>query len=379
MNNLTAGNPIAHRVRVYYAGTSDIAEGMPLCYEYATTTNWFGGNVSDGEVTESTTTAEGSHNEGKYIRVVDPTALNLAWFAGVVAKGGWCGKSGARVLDIYVPNGAIVPVKTVLAATVVGRTILSINSATLTFGNPTTDAPNYGLTVGTIDARPVAIAEETIAAAGLVLARLDPNMFIHQGGQVGQELIVGYVGTVNTSVNRMFLKFDQTAGNCQALHYRSLITAAGVPARGMYRFETFIKGDHTNSVNYGLTNIVDLSTGFVGTSTHVMGITSCVRSRGINPDMTGDYVAAYKSEIILTKTTTGALDAGGPLRVGHFYLNSDGGGTTPNCLLFSDNRLFVPLAANAVDADDAAALSIMINVEGTDYHIPCYTDAELGI
>ncbi|KKK79843.1 hypothetical protein LCGC14_2829430, partial [marine sediment metagenome] len=103
-DNLTAGNPRAHAVRVYYFGTSTIYEGMPVCYDNSTT-NWFGGSVSNGEVTASTTTAEGSQNEGKYIRVENPNADNVSMFAGVVKKGGWVGKIGPRVLDIYIPNG----------------------------------------------------------------------------------------------------------------------------------------------------------------------------------------------------------------------------------------------------------------------------------
>ena len=124
MDNLTAGNPVAHRVRVYFEGTTTIYEGMPVCYNYDTTTNWFGGSVADtGEVTASTTTAETSPNEGRYIRVERPIAGNLLHFAGVVAKGGWCGTTGAKAVDIYVPNGAIVPVRCDVDTTV-GVTIL---------------------------------------------------------------------------------------------------------------------------------------------------------------------------------------------------------------------------------------------------------------
>lgn len=112
MDNLTASNPLAHRVRVYYEGSDTIYRGMLLCYNHDTTTNWFGGSVSNGEVTASTTTSEGSQNEGKYIRVEKPSTSNRRFPAGVVADGGWVGKDGPRVIDVYVPNGAIVPVYT---------------------------------------------------------------------------------------------------------------------------------------------------------------------------------------------------------------------------------------------------------------------------
>jgi hypothetical protein len=55
--NLTAGNPRAHRIRVYYEGSNTITEGMSLCYNHDTTTNWFGGSQTAGTITASTTTA----------------------------------------------------------------------------------------------------------------------------------------------------------------------------------------------------------------------------------------------------------------------------------------------------------------------------------
>lgn len=186
MDNLTAGNPLAHRVRVYYEGDEIIYQGIPLCYNFNTTDNWFGGSVSNtGVISATGTTPEGSQNEGKYIRVTNPIVIsttgdtpandskiitgltgefddieigmfvnitgsdvtpgtykvtavdtvtyeltldmpvatgatanvtvelnNFVFCAGFVAKGGWCGRTGPRVLDIYVLNGAIVPVRT---------------------------------------------------------------------------------------------------------------------------------------------------------------------------------------------------------------------------------------------------------------------------
>jgi len=177
MDNLTCGNPRAHAIRVYFenSGSATIYEGMPLCYNWDTTTNWFGGSVSDGAVTASTTTLEATANESRYIRVELPDAGNIHAFAGVVKKGGWCGKSDARVVDIYVPNGAIVPVRAGVATTV-GRTVLSVISSVQYLGHALSGSA----------ARPVAVAMATNAAlstAGLVLAKLDDNMFLYQTNQ----------------------------------------------------------------------------------------------------------------------------------------------------------------------------------------------------
>lgn len=198
-DNLTAGNPRAHRVRVFFDEVSTlIYEGMPVCYEYDATTNWFGGSVGDdGVVSATTTTAEGGQNEGKYIYVKIPVTANLHAFAGVVAKGGWCGKTTSALkgipIDIYVPNGAIVPVRTD-ASTTVGVTVLGI-------ANTDTECISGGY--------PVGIAWETEDCStdnAVVLAKLDPNMFVRQaitvnaltGGVVNslQNTFVATSGTV---------------------------------------------------------------------------------------------------------------------------------------------------------------------------------------
>lgn len=181
MDNLTAGNPKAHRIRVYYSGSSDIYEGMPVCYSFDSTANWWGGSVADtGEVTAATTVTEGALNAIRYIQVEDPDADNIHAFAGVVAKGGWCGKTDPCKMDIYIPNGAIVPVRTDQNCTI-GRTILAVHTGEAHLTGPYDTA-----------GRPVAIACETSDLSGgaaLVLAKLEPNLFIYQRGDAARLLI----------------------------------------------------------------------------------------------------------------------------------------------------------------------------------------------
>jgi len=122
----------AQRKRVYYTETSTIYEGMPVCYEFDATTNILGYDKGAGGNVDSqstpTTTAEGNQNEGKFLRVEDPDDDNVHAFAGVVAGTSEAGKIGPRWLDIYVANGAIVPVRTDQNCTV-GRTILAVHTA----------------------------------------------------------------------------------------------------------------------------------------------------------------------------------------------------------------------------------------------------------
>jgi len=116
----------AEKKRVLYEGTSVIYEGMPVCYNYDTTTNVDGYDNTDGA---GTTTDEGHQNEGKYNRVEDVGNDGIMAFAGVVAGSDLAGVTGNghQWLDIYVPNGAVVPVRTGIASTRM-QTLLAIKS-----------------------------------------------------------------------------------------------------------------------------------------------------------------------------------------------------------------------------------------------------------
>ena len=313
MDNLTAGNPVAHRVRVYYTGDDTLKEGEPLCYSFKTTKNWWGGSVSDeGAVTASVTAAEGTQNASKYMSVESPLRLslssdtpadgsktitgsttdfdtlhvgmfvaisgsdvtagnyeitaisrstesgvtnstitlgnmddatgstadvatvidNISGFAGVVAKGGWVGKAGPRVIDIYVPNGAIVPVRSDQNCTL-GRTILAVHTNEQHLTAP------YELA-----GKVVAIAWETVDTAtttGLVLAKLDPNMFIHQKGDV-TSLLVDDEDTGDNAVNQINVNFIQTSGRATAFQIRAF-ASAGFPRCWDYGLAMDISAD----------------------------------------------------------------------------------------------------------------------------------------
>ena len=366
-------NVNACRKRVYYEGTSAIAEGMPLCYNFDTTTNILGYDKgAGGDVTSQTTpntTAESYQNEGKFLRVENPALANLDWFAGVVAGTSEAGKTGPRWLEIYIPNGAIVPVKTVLGATVVGRTVLSINSGTVTLGNPTTDVPDFettsnDLTAGSIDARPVAVAMETISSAGLLLAKLCPDLFVHQGGQNDYEMQI-YSGTTNCSVNRMCLQFLNTAGHCQALHYRALLagdgTTIGDGQKGCFRFETFVGGAAVaNKHIHSLSSHLECG-GSTTAGGQMSALQLTVRSKNVNPDMTGcGKLSAVHIEWHLRKTTTGELDNPSSM-MQIFYINADTTGTEVNRFMYVESMSNIA----AYVATGTAAFS------NADVMIPC--------
>ena len=159
-------DPKAKRVTVYYEGTNTVYEGMLLHYNHDTATNWCGVNRADGS--ESSTTTEGSQNEGKWIRVEEPSNANRRLPAGVVAKGSaGIDIVGPSLVDIYVLNGAIVPVYTDKSVTINDKAYMEIGQNTV-INSAVGSGPCIGYFVETIDRSLV---------AGLALCKLqDPDM-----------------------------------------------------------------------------------------------------------------------------------------------------------------------------------------------------------
>ena len=216
-------NRMVKRVKWYNRESSaeTIYEGQPVCYMFDTTNNILGydkANSTFGQtVVEATTTGEGYQNEGKYSIVEKPYTDNLMWFAGVVAPGNWCGQSVAATsykwIEIFVPNGAIVAVRT-NQSTTTGITILSLISATQYLG-----AAAAG--------RAVALAAETVdrsSTNGLVLAKLDPSMFLYQSASASLSAGAGTTGRV---MNTIDVTSAQTSGAFTALKVKSTVTAGG--------------------------------------------------------------------------------------------------------------------------------------------------------
>lgn len=228
-------DPKAVRISVYYTESSTVYQGMPVCYEFDATTNWLG--TSDFE-TESSTTAEGSHNEGKFIRVEDPDADNIHAFAGVVAEGSsLIGETGPGLIDIYIPNGAIVLVRTDQNCTV-GRTILAVHTAEQHLTAPHSSASHA-----------VAIACETVdkgTTTGLTLAKLDDRMFIWQEGDATTLLVDDKDASSNMIANKINVEFITTSGNSTALWVEGT-SSAGAVANG-YGLALYAQANVTGTV-----------------------------------------------------------------------------------------------------------------------------------
>jgi len=333
---------------------------MPVCYEFNATANVLG--YSKSSEANGTTTAEGYQNEGKFLRVEDADSGNIQWFAGVVATNECAGKTGPRWLDIYIPNGAIVPVRSVVVNTV-GRTVLSVITATQSLGQPLS---------GT-QARPVAIAEEsaanltivgtitgtftvgesvsqaTSAATGIVtaantgattfyvrvrsgtfsstytitgatsgatcaspssytataclcLAKLDPSLFIYQDN-TGDALIAAASGTSALVVNRINVTSAQTDGRFTAFEIISAATGnfdSSGYAHTLY-CQTDISAAITASQNAGVSFWTNI-TGGTHTFNQYYGLEIGIYEDGANLSSVGTTLAPLSLKVQLDGT-----------------------------------------------------------------------------
>ena len=356
-------DPKAKRISVYYTETSStIYEGMPVCYAFDTTDNWTGyGPATDGAAaTEQGTTAEGEHNEGKFIYVEDPDADNIHAFAGVVAGSSKVGQLGGQLIEIYIPNGAIVPVRTDQSCTV-GRTILAVHTAEQHLTGPYETA-----------GRPVAVAWETdtapASAAALVLAKLDPNLFICQKGDA-TNLLVDDQDTGNTLfLNQINVEFASATGNVSALSVQSTCSA-GAGSNG-YGASLYVQGDLTGVAASHWNPFGCWANITSGTQT---GTSLCVAEFGIYSSGAHLGAVSHLSVITLRNQVSSTNSPDGVHSL--IRLVQDGGGDSADALF----SIYTPETVGMVGCTDTVEYGIPIILEnagggpaaGTYYIMVC--------
>ncbi len=355
MRPMFGTNQIAEKQRVYYTETSDIYEGMPVCFEFDATANVLGYDKGAGGdvICQSTpnTTAEGNQNEGKFIRVEDPDADNINAFAGVVAGTSEAGKTGPRWLDIYVPNGAVVPVRTDQSCTV-GRTVLAVHT-----GESHLTAP-YA-TAG----RSVAVAWETdtdlASTTGIVLAKLDPNMFLYQKGD-GDYLLVDDQDTGNQLfANQIKIEFASLTGVCTALGVFAKSSVAQAASYD-YGLALYVQADWDvlaglNCVGSG--HWINLNGGTAAGDSHITSLWAGVYEDGAALTAVG-YLTSLTCSLQVADAVTG--DGG---NLGYIMFRNDGAQDI-NCLFCCEEASDILMTTGSAATQTQ---SIPIRVRGTTY------------
>jgi len=383
-------NTAAQRKRVMYFGTSVIYEGMPVCYDDSTI-NVLGIDTGASNAV-STTTTEGGQNEGKFLRVEDPITDNLGLFAGVVAHGPKVGTTGVATgvwLDIFIPNGAIVPVRAGVYCTT-KKTILSVLNGVQYLGHPL--SANVG--------RAVAIAEESYdrSTAGLVLAKLDPNMFLYQTAQ-DAALEAGVGATIpgaSQHLNEVNIKSSHTAGYFTNFmiktEFNGALTANG--GAGIIGYVKLSATLTTNAQKYvrSILGQLDLTAGTIaGNNTHLFGVMGQVN--GTPTAYTEcSHTAAICGDLSLTVApTTGNLEVmqlanNGAARLDQMvYMYGNSGASSGGAdYIWRFDSLYFDGAVNTPIRDGGTGdttldtggdwKKIRINIGGTAYWMVAMTD-----
>lgn len=347
-------NSNARKKRVYYADSSTIYEGMPVCYDYDATKNILGyDKAAGGDVTSQSspsTTAEGYQNEGKFLRVEDPTNNNIMHFAGVVAGNSYAGLTGERWLDIYIPNGAIVPVRCDVD-TSTGVTLLAI----------TVDSQEFGLCVaGT--SRIVALAMETETGldgtTDITLAKLDTGLSVYQNLD-GTALSVG-AGSGDIVANDIKLTTAQTAGRFTAFSIHAISTVAQ-PVSYDYALALYVQADFEalaglNTVASG--HWTNLTGGTVTGDAHLTSLWG-----GLYEDGATLTAVGYMTALTLSLQVTDAL-TGDPGSLGYILFRNDGAQSIDGLFVCEEDS-DIGLVGNT----DTPTKGIPIKIRNTTYWI----------
>lgn len=378
-------DPIAQSKRVFFRSTDSVtlSVGDAVCYKNDAV-DYKERTVDPTHLGLTRDTyAEGEQEmTGRLFNVEEPLIDNIDQFAGIVKALGPKAGADGDMIEIWTGNsGAVVPVNLAGSiTTVTGRTLLAVIVGQRTLGCPVTDTPLYGSTAGSTDSKIVGVAMEVRTTTGKCWVKLDENQFVHQGGNVGNELQVAAVAD-DVTVNRMNVEFKNTQDHCQLLHYRAKLSGTGTvhASRGVFRYEVFLNNTGGTAHIVGMDVLMDIGSGV--TSEYLATLKLTLRTRSADPDLSSagsGYVACCLFlEYIMTKTTTDPLTY--PPRYGTLiFANTDTGGSTPDYLLYANGEEALAITDDTVEQDDQAAKSILIAVGGTEYHIPIYTDAEIA-
>ena len=190
-------DPIAQTKRVFWTPvttTTILKVGQPVCYNSDSILD-HKARASDPAhlgITQHTYAQGAQDFTGRLFVVEEPLTANLMSFAGIVKSLG--PKAGAigDMIEIFVPNGAIVPCWIDANVTQLS-TVLGIRNGEADLSYP-------GV--------PLGVAQETInrTTPGLCWVKIDPNMFAYQSGNANTAL----VGCVANTMQNTFIATSGT-------------------------------------------------------------------------------------------------------------------------------------------------------------------------
>jgi len=313
------------------------------------------------------TYAEGAQDKtARLFCVEEPLSANLHAFAGICKSLGPKAGADGDMIEIWKPNGAVLPVWTDQSVTL-DQTVLGISNGEADLSVP---------------GQPVAIAKETIdrsadADNGLVWAKVDPNMFIwlHPNTTVD-------FGTGATDVHRSIVTSAATTGFA---HFDVQTTFTGVIASGNFKGGLFYVNISGIPTAAGATYIsavhgqLNISGTLNGAGLIVSGMMAQVHGSGtitsanivtgmfIDLNLTGTITTANVSVLYLSENCTGTgagsidsmIHCHGSGEVAHMF----------EFIGFGGGNAILQVTGNT--AHDATDRCLVVNIDGSTYYIVC--------
>ena len=379
-------DPIAVAKRVFWrpvTASTVLKVGQPVCYssdsvldyqERAADPTHFGLTAD--------TYAEGEQEfTGRLLVVEEPLTANLMSFAGIVKCLGPKAGADGDMIEIWIPNGAVVPAY-IDASVTLDSSILGIANA------------NVNLFSG---GRPVGIAKETIdreTVNGMCWIELNPDKFLYQSGTASTNLTGAVINTlqhtfINTSGSAANLMVHttasgvMTAGNAWGILNYLAVTAA---MTGASYIRGLLSQVMINGVIDGATHISAIHAQLGGTEE----VANCESMNALHAEVSASRPTVAGTDLAddysIVKLSNNAPAECGPNEVFFVY----GGSGVEDLFQFhtclnggaATDHFIYPHGTGAdayVKNGTGAILKVKVNVDDADYFLMLYSDPEEAV
>lgn len=369
-----AYDKFAETKRVFFrpsTSTDRVKVGDSVCYNWDISADHKERTVhpATGDLNSAGITAYAEGNQsytGRLFIVEKPDSENLQNYAGVVKSLGPEAGGDGDMIEIFVPNGAIVPVRAGIYC-YKGVTVLAVQD-----GSYSLETPVYGT-----ESAVVAIAMETIdrTTDGLVWARLlGVNYF--ENGNYNVPLRTG--DGISSGTIRVFerdISTRQTGGAIQATVFRTRLKGSGstCPYGGALVAEVYVEGSNDaplDGINAFHANVV-LDPGCTVPQQITAVYARITEVAGFGGDKSSAVVAPLLCETVCDDENAASILAQ--------MIFTSGGNDTPDVWFYARqaNAVAQGSGGGAMANTATCALFLPVNIAGTLFYIPTFTDAEL--
>jgi len=365
-------DPIAQTKRVFFRPDTDTTSILKVGHAVCYNSDIVGDHKERAGVVRpptdehlggaGTAYAEGAQTyTGRLFIVERPTTENQQAFAGIVKCLGPKAGADGDMIEIFVPNGAVVPVWTDCDCEI-NQTILALED------------DNYVLTTSGWG-RPIGVAMEDVdrsSIPGLCWAKISDTQFIRQGTD-NTPLTVANEEDTCVMLNRIYVESAQTAGSFNLVDFQGILNGTGGFGGGMVKFRAelnAVASDTCQCLSAGLT--IDAS----GVTT-IAGFTYCNSAIHAGIGTSGEPNLTNANLSCFSATYYADEDGGAPAYVHVLHIHA--GASVPAPVFDGLFRVF-----NAGDISDyagangiaAAAGDIMIPVVigTTTYYLVAFQD-----